>query len=259
MLGYRKNIEVVGKLGIECLLRRHSIPNFPTSLLEFRLNLTATPEIAYTASCFGYNNSIRHGGDEHWAKVGLTPSIITRCSFFASAFLADFTPQKSIVPIASDAVSSMLPSLRIIQIQHGSPAYQAAVDLRHEVLRKPIGLAFPLEELAMEHNACHFVAYVDQQIVGTLFFTPLNERQVQLRQMAVVPELQHQGIGRMLLAQVEAAAWSMGYTEALGNARAQAIGFYEKAGYQVIGAPFLLHTVPHRKIWKNLLESPSST
>jgi N-acetylglutamate synthase-like GNAT family acetyltransferase len=141
----------------------------------------------------------------------------------------------------------------IKQIQHGSPAYQAAVSLRNEVLRKPLELAFTPEELAAEQYARHFVAYLDQRIVGTLFLAPIDQQQVQLRQMAVVPDLQHRGIGRTLLAHGEAVARSMGYTTVMGKAREQAIGFYEKAGYQVMGDPFLLHTVPHRKIWKNLL------
>ena len=47
---------------------------------------------------------------------------------------------------------------QIQTVLHGSLEYQAAVELRRRVLRRPLGLDFTEEELRAEEDQVHFVA-----------------------------------------------------------------------------------------------------
>ena len=103
----------------------------------------------------------------------------------------------------------------IREIEHGSPQYQATVDLRDTVLRKPLGLRFSAEELKAENDCRHVACYHGDRLVGCLVLQPVGGGDVRMKQVAVVPELQGQGIGTALvpyarrwLGRLDFAAWS---------------------------------------------------
>lgn len=143
-------------------------------------------------------------------------------------------------------------NLRIIAIVHGSAAYDEAVALRLEVLRKPLGLHFTTAQLASEREALHYAAYLDGDLVGTAFLLPLDERCVHLRQMAVVPDKQAVGIGAALLAHLEDEARRLGYETITADARVSALGFYLKKGYVASGNVYDHVGLPHRLISKRI-------
>jgi ribosomal protein S18 acetylase RimI-like enzyme len=63
--------------------------------------------------------------------------------------------------------------------------------------------------------------------------------QGKLMQMAVEPQRQGEGIGRMLVVQLEAYAFGQRkYTELFCHARLDAVGFYEKLGWVIQGEQF---------------------
>jgi len=71
-----------------------------------------------------------------------------------------------------------------------------------------------------------------------------------LRGMAVSAELQGLGIGRQVLTAAVSAAVDAGASLLWANARSTALPFYEKEGWQVVGAEFVTGDtgLPHRKI-----------
>ena len=147
-------------------------------------------------------------------------------------------------------------NLRIVPIAHGSEAYRDAVALRHEVLRKPLGMSFTDEQLAAEKDAWHYAAYLSEsgseRMVATAFFTLLDGKRVQLRQMAIAPDLQRKGVGRALLQRMEADAAAKGIVEIRAEAREAALPFYRSLGYQAGGETFERVGLPHRSIGKRL-------
>lgn len=132
-----------------------------------------------------------------------------------------------------------------VEIRHGTGAYDEAVALRDEVLRKPLGLRFFREELAGESDSFHLAYRKDGKIVGCLVLRPLDERRVRMRQFAVAAEFQGKGVGRALVDFSEAFARDRGFVEVVLHAREAAVGFYGKMGYEVVGERFTEVTLPH--------------
>jgi N-acetylglutamate synthase-like GNAT family acetyltransferase len=133
----------------------------------------------------------------------------------------------------------------ICEVAHGWPEYWAAVDLRDSILRKPLGLHFSAEELDAEKDSQHIVCYYGGRMVACLVLRPLEGGDVQMRQVAVVPELQGRGIGTAVVEYSEALARKAGYRRMFLHARETAVAFYEKLGYSRIGDRFEEVTIPH--------------
>jgi GNAT superfamily N-acetyltransferase len=118
-------------------------------------------------------------------------------------------------------------------IDHGSPEYKQMVDLRYQILRKPLGLFFTLEELDQEKDDILLGCFDDDRLEGCCMLTQEDPKTVRLRQMAVFSGLQGKGIGRVLMTFAENIARDRGFRRLTMHARKSALGFYEKAGYKV--------------------------
>lgn len=138
------------------------------------------------------------------------------------------------------------------QIDHGSPEYKQMVQLRHTILREPLGLSFTKEELAKEKHNILIAAFEDDEMLGCCMLSPINREVVQLRQMAVPKNLQGKGIGASIMSFVENLARDKGYKKMFMHARDTAIGFYEKFGYKVCGNAFMELNIPHHVMEKPL-------
>jgi len=130
-------------------------------------------------------------------------------------------------------------------IDYGTKEYQQMVNLRNELLRKPLGLNFDRDELEREKADILMGAFEDEKILGCCLLTKIDEKIVRLRQMAVLNNLQGKGIGRALMFFAENVARDMGYKTLIMHARKTAIGFYEKLGYYTTGSEFVEITIPH--------------
>jgi predicted GNAT family N-acyltransferase len=130
-------------------------------------------------------------------------------------------------------------------IDHGSDEYKKMIDLRYQVLRKPLGLEFSTEELEKEKDDMLIAAFEDDQLLGCCMLTRETPTSVRLRQMAVKAGLQGKGIGRVLMQFAENLARDRGNTKMTMHARKSAAGFYEKLGYKVVSDEFEEVTVPH--------------
>lgn len=140
------------------------------------------------------------------------------------------------------------------EVAYGSPEYRAAVELRDRVLRKPLGLQFSAEELAAEKDHRHLACYRGDRLIACLVLCPLDSSDVRMKQVAVVADLQGQGIGTALVNFSETLARKLGYHRMFLHARDAAVGFYEKLGYSKVGSHFDEVTIPHWKMEKYLTE-----
>jgi GNAT superfamily N-acetyltransferase len=143
----------------------------------------------------------------------------------------------------------------ICEVAHGSPEYWATVDLRSSVLRTPLGLRYLPGELEDEKNSHHIVCYCGDRLVGCLMLSPREGGDVQMRQVAVLPESQRQGIGRALVEYCEAWARDAGYRRMILHARDTAVAFYENLGYARVGDRFVEVTIDHWAMEKCLTEA----
>jgi predicted GNAT family N-acyltransferase len=138
-------------------------------------------------------------------------------------------------------------------IDHGSPEYRLMVDLRTEILRKPLGLTFSPEDLEKEKEDILIGAFDDDRILACCMLTKENEQTCRLRQMAVLNNLQGKGIGASLMHFAEIVARDKGYRTMSMHARKTARGFYEKLGYHVASDEFEEVTIPHYVMEKRLV------
>ncbi len=119
------------------------------------------------------------------------------------------------------------------------------VQLRNDILRKPLGLSFTPEELEKEKEEILIGAFEEEKMLGCCMLITVDPATVRLRQMAVLNNVQGKGIGRALMQFAENIARDMGYRKMTMHARQTAIGFYEKLGYQVNGDLFEEVSIPH--------------
>lgn len=141
----------------------------------------------------------------------------------------------------------------IVQIEFGTPEFAEAVALRDEVLRRPLGLFFTPEQLSEEYANYHLAAYGQHMnLLGYLQLKPVDAKQVQMRQVAVMPAFQKKGIGQQLVQVSEEFAQKLGFQEIMLHARDTAVPFYEKLGYSVFGEPFEEVTIPHLEMRKSI-------
>ena len=138
------------------------------------------------------------------------------------------------------------------QIDHGSAEYKKMVELRKEILRKPLGLDFSEADLENEKDDTLIAAYDDDEMVGCCMLCKIDDERVKLRQMAVHEDVQGKGLGAAILNFAENIARDKGYKTIFMHARESAVGFYEKLGYQINSDVFKEVNIPHYVMEKSL-------
>ncbi len=131
--------------------------------------------------------------------------------------------------------------------------------VRHDVLRK----GRPIEDCHFKGDdlpdTSHYGLYENQKLAGviSLFINsnPLfsEEKQAQIRGMAVLEEFQKKGYVQKLVEYCEDLLHKANYRLIWFNARENAVSFYKKMGYQTIGTPFEiidigLHYIMYKKL-----------
>lgn len=137
-------------------------------------------------------------------------------------------------------------------ITTNSEFYVQVLALRQMVLRAPLGMNLMEEDLRDEVNQHIAVALYEDRVVACLMAKALPDACWKLRQMAVIPALQGKGIGKGLISFMEAEALTQGICTLELHARETAVGFYEGAGYAILGERFLEVGIPHWKMEKKL-------
>lgn len=142
----------------------------------------------------------------------------------------------------------------IAEITFGTPEYDEAVRLRYDILRKPLGRTFNIEDFAKEYEHFHLGYYHSSgQLIACLTLTPLDAQEVKMRQVAVAEAVQRSGVGRILVEASERFARSHHFSKIVLNARETAVPFYERLEYQRLGDRFEEVGIPHFKMEKSLV------
>lgn len=137
-------------------------------------------------------------------------------------------------------------------IDHGTPEYQLMVQLRTDLLRKPLGMTFSPQELELEKENILIGAFEEEKILGCCMLIRENNEEIRLRQMAVLKNLQGKGIGRALMQFAENIARDNGHKKITMHARKSAVPFFEKLGYAISSDEFLEISIPHFEMEKKL-------
>lgn len=137
-------------------------------------------------------------------------------------------------------------------ILHNSNEYWKSVELRDQVLRKPLGLAFTEEELNLEYKQFHFACFLNEQIIGCFIFNKSTENKLKMRQVCIKNEYHKKGIGFKMMLFAEKWAKENHYNEIYCHARNNALAFYQNLNYQIEGDYFEEVGLKHYKLVKSL-------
>lgn len=140
----------------------------------------------------------------------------------------------------------------IKQIDYGTLEYSQMLNLRNEILRKPLNLVFDKRELEKERDDILIGAFEEKKILGCCLLTRMDKDRVRLRQMAVQNNLQGKGIGASMMNYAENVARDAGFKVLIMHARKTAVGFYEKLGYNIASDEFIEVSIPHFIMEKKL-------
>jgi ribosomal protein S18 acetylase RimI-like enzyme len=132
------------------------------------------------------------------------------------------------------------------------PLYAEERALRAEILRKPLGLPPGSEVFPFEEASLHLVAIEAGHVIGCVLFHP-NGKSGRLYQMAVARCSQRHGVGRGLVAILEERLRAEGIEEIWLHAREEAVPFYAKLGYAVVGERFSEVGIAHWKMHKSVI------
>lgn len=152
----------------------------------------------------------------------------------------------------SDSNVENMGEIKIKSVEYGSKDYGEAIDIRYEILRKPLGLIFTQQQLLAERGQYHLVCKEGDRVLGCLVLMPRSDTQVQMRQVAILEDYRGRGLGGSLVWCSEEYAMELGYQEMIVHARESAVGFYEKLGYARVGECFIEVALPHWKLVKKL-------
>lgn len=126
------------------------------------------------------------------------------------------------------------------------PLFEQEQSLRFRVLRDPLGLPPDAVLFPFEKQSLHLVVLEQGRLVACVLFHPESPHEGRLFQMAVEPNRQGTGLGRRLVAELERGLRERGYRRVTCHARHQAVGFYQRMGYRVVGEPFTEVGIVHR-------------
>lgn len=148
--------------------------------------------------------------------------------------------------IRSEKVALLTSDREFRETRYGSEAYKTTLELRHRVLRAPLGLDLWHENLSVERDQRHFSIWQQPDtLLACVVIVPLARACVKLRQMAVNPDYQKQGLGQQLLTSVEKILLADGIGLIELHARVSAQGFYKSCGYQPVGDIFTEIGIEH--------------
>lgn len=137
-----------------------------------------------------------------------------------------------------------MPEIKLITTQ--DELYEQERQLRNKVLLRPIGLPDHAWEMN-DNESWHFVALNENKLIGCVVLFPTNAEKTsaQLMQMAVDPDYQGQGIGKLLVAKLLDFSKQQGIKEVTCHSRQNVNDFYHKIGFEIYGEAFVEVGIPH--------------
>ncbi|MES2208274.1 MAG: GNAT family N-acetyltransferase [Pseudomonadota bacterium] len=137
------------------------------------------------------------------------------------------------------------------EISFNSPAYALELQLREDILSKPLGRTRKdWEQTSHENTQLHFGLFDSEKLIACVVAAPISSTEIKIRQMAVSSEYQRKGIGLTLINEVEKNLKNRGFKHFTLHARTPVIDFYKKLGYTINGHEFIEATLPHLKMIK---------
>ncbi|MEE9278856.1 MAG: GNAT family N-acetyltransferase [Myxococcota bacterium] len=133
----------------------------------------------------------------------------------------------------------------------GPDDLDTCLEIRREVFVRGQEIPEEIEIDGLDGECLHFLAWLGDKAVGAARLRE-SEGRARAERVAVLERQRGLGVGRVLMAALEAEARSRGHSELVLNAQEDVIPFYERLGYTAHGPSFLEAGIPHRAMRKRL-------
>ncbi|MHA1279085.1 MAG: GNAT family N-acetyltransferase [Candidatus Helarchaeota archaeon] len=148
--------------------------------------------------------------------------------------------------------------LLIIRQPRTKAEFQSMLDLRWRVLRAPWNQPHGSETDDKEKDAMHFIAIIHNKIIGTARLHKITENVGQIRYLAVEENYRSKNVGSSILEAIHLTAINQSLKFLILNARAHAISFFLKNGYEILeDGPLLFGKIKHKKMIKRFKQYKS--
>ncbi|SDF80508.1 Acetyltransferase (GNAT) domain-containing protein [Dyadobacter soli] len=123
------------------------------------------------------------------------------------------------------------------------------LEIRHEVLwpDKPRNFV----KVPEDEHGIHFGLYFNGAMVSVISLFADNQ-DIRFRKFATLPGFQGKGLGSKLLQHALTYTQAQGYTRMWCDARAEALGFYERFKFEKCSEPFFKEQIEYYKIQRML-------
>jgi predicted GNAT family N-acyltransferase len=139
-----------------------------------------------------------------------------------------------------------------LEISYGTQEYQQCLNLRDQVLRKPLGLEFTPLELQKDILDIHLGLQFERHVIACLVLTQISNELIKMRQVAVAPKFQNNGLGKFLILETENYLRAKGFRKIELHARQNVLDFYLRLSYQEEGDIFEEVGIDHKRMVKIL-------
>ena len=140
----------------------------------------------------------------------------------------------------------MTATVRVRQIS-SKKGLARAFAIRVRVFVREQGVPREIESDRDDARAMHFLALVDGQAVGTARLV-MHRRAAKIGRMAVLKSHRGKGVGTKLLKRAVETAKRKRAGKIYLHAQVAVVGFYERAGFRVVGPVFDEAGILHRKM-----------
>ncbi len=129
-------------------------------------------------------------------------------------------------------------TVNLKEVNIGEELYKKGVEIRRDNLFH--GIENPNQYLqdTWEKKSIHVVVELDKKVLGVGRLTYDDDRNGIVSQMVVVPEFRKKNVGTMILEHLVKLCVFNSSEKIYMSARESAIGFYERLGFNTIGAKF---------------------
>jgi predicted GNAT family N-acyltransferase len=137
--------------------------------------------------------------------------------------------------------------LEIVEISAADAAFAECFRLRVQVFVEEQNVPMAEERDAFDASARHFLARLDGTAIGTLRLLEPSPDVAKITRVAVLRPARGTGLGAALMRRAEAASNASIF---LLDAQIQALGFYQRLGFEPFGEEFMEAGIAHRRMRK---------
>ena len=118
--------------------------------------------------------------------------------------------------------------------------FEIYYQLRYEVLRKPWHQPLGSELDETDNTSIHAFVKTDNKAIACARLHFVDDKISQIRYMAVHPDYQGKGLGKLVVTYLEDVSKKNGRLEIILHARENAVDFYKNCGYTINEKSYLL-------------------